>query len=85
MQKKNAVIVIEVANRELDNALLLKAELEKRGFSVSIMSKTEQLRFQETDVLITPNCYIKANYDFREVKKIGYRFRFIRKSFSSRN
>ena len=69
MQKKNAVIVIEVANRELDNALLLKAELEKRGFSVSIMSKTEQLRFQETDILITPNCYIKANYDF-------YRYRF---------
>ncbi|MBQ3373387.1 MAG: hypothetical protein IJG40_09685 [Oscillospiraceae bacterium] len=73
MRKKNAVIVIEVANRELDNALLLKAELEKRGYIVSIMSKTEQLRFQETDILITPNCYIKANYDF-------YRYRFNCKS-----
>ena len=69
MRKKKIVIVIEVANRELDNALLLKAELEKRGYDVSIMSKTEQLRFQETDILITPNCYIKANYDF-------YRYRF---------
>ena len=73
VQKKNAVIVIEVANRELDNALLLKAELEKRGYHVSIMSKTEQLRFQETDILITPNCYIKSNYDF-------YRYRFNCKS-----
>lgn len=73
MQKKNAVIVIEVANRELDNALLLKAELEKRGYRVNIMSKTEQLRFQETDILITPNCYIKSNYDF-------YRYRFNCKS-----
>ena len=69
MHRKKVVIVIEVANRELDNALLLKAELEKRGYDVSIMSKTEQLRMQETDILITPNCYIKPNYDF-------YRYRF---------
>ena len=73
MRKKNAVIVIEVANRELDNALLLKAELERRGYSVSIMSKTEQLRFRETDILITPNCYIQSNYEF-------YRYRFNCKS-----
>ena len=73
MRKKNAVIVIEVANRELDNALLLKTELERRGYNVSIMSKTEQLRFRETDVLITPNCYIQANYEF-------YRYRFNCKS-----
>ena len=46
MHRKKVVIVIEVANRELDNALLLKAELEKRGYDVSIMSKTEQLRIQ---------------------------------------
>jgi hypothetical protein len=64
VHRKKVVIVIEVANRELDNALLLKAELEKRGYDVSIMSKTEQLRMQETDILITPNCYIKPNYDF---------------------
>ena len=43
MHRKKVVIVIEVANRELDNALLLKAELEKRGYDVSIMSKTELL------------------------------------------
>ncbi len=65
----NVVIVIEVANRELDNALLLKAELEKRGFHVSIMNKTEQLSLKETDILITPNCYNKEDYDF-------YRYRF---------
>ena len=69
MKKKTVVIVIEVANRELDNALLLKAELDKRGYRVEILSKTEQLRLKETDVLVTPNCYIKPNYDF-------YRYRF---------
>lgn len=73
MQGKNVVIVYEVANRELDNALLLKAELERRGYHVDIMSKTEQLRFRETDILITPNCYIRPNYEF-------YRYRFNCKS-----
>lgn len=67
------VIVIEVANRELDNALLLKAELEERGYRVRILNKTEQLRLRKTDILITPNCYIKSNYEF-------YRYRFNCKS-----
>ena len=69
----NVVIVVEVVNRELDNALLLKAELELRGFKVKILSKTEQYRLRETDILITPNCYNKENYDF-------YRYRFNCKS-----
>ena len=73
MKKKNVVIVIEVANRELDNALLLKAELEKRGYRVRVLNKTEQFCLKETDILITPNCYIKSNYEF-------YRYRFNCKS-----
>lgn len=66
---RNITIVTEVANRELDNALLLKAELEKRGYCVSVMNKTEEIRRTPTDILITPNCYIKEDYDF-------YRYRF---------
>ena len=73
MKKTKVVIVIEVANRELDNALLLKAELEHRGYTVRILSKTEQFSLSETDILITPNCYNKANYEF-------YRYRFNCKS-----
>lgn len=69
MQKKNVVIVTEVANRELDNALLLKAELERRGYDVSILSRWEQVRFRRTDILVTPNCYIRPNYEF-------YRYRY---------
>ncbi|MDO5444352.1 MAG: hypothetical protein Q4F31_01885 [Eubacteriales bacterium] len=68
-KKKIVTIVIEVANRELDNAILLKTELEKRGYAVRIMSKTEELRKTPTDILVTPNCYIKPDYDF-------YRYRF---------
>lgn len=68
-KKKTITIVIEVANRELDNAILLKTELENRGYAVSIMSKTEKLRETPTDILVTPNCYIKPDYDF-------YRYRF---------
>lgn len=68
-EKKSVVIVTEVANRELDNALLLKTELEMRGYDVSILSRWEQVRFRETDILITPNCYIKPNYEF-------YRYRY---------
>lgn len=67
--KKTVTIVIEVANRELDNAILLKTELEERGYDVRIMSKTEEQRDTPTDVLVTPNCYIKPDYDF-------YRYRF---------
>ena len=69
MKRTNVVIVIEVANRELDNAILLKSELENRGYFVHILSKTEQFRIRNTDILVTPNCYIKANYEF-------YRYRF---------
>ena len=66
---RTVTIAIEVANRELDNALLLKSELVCRGYDVSIMSKTEELRETPTDILVTPNCYISSNYDF-------YRYRF---------
>ena len=69
VRKKSIVIVIEVANRELDNALLLKTELERRGYEVSILNRWEQVRFRKTDILVTPNCYIKPNYDF-------YRYRY---------
>ena len=42
MHRKKVVIVIEVANRELDNALLLKAELEKRGWKYLIRIKDHE-------------------------------------------
>ena len=68
-KKRTVTIVIEVANRELDNALLLKEELLRRGYAVSVMSKTEELRDTVTDILVTPNCYIKPDYEY-------YRYRF---------
>jgi len=68
-RKRTVTIVIEVANRELDNALLLKTELVRRGYDVRIMNKTEELREDPTDILVTPNCYIKPDYEF-------YRYRF---------
>lgn len=70
---KRIVIVIEVVNRELDNALLLKCVLEKRGYKVKILSKTEQISIKKTDILIIPNCYNTENYEF-------YRYRFNCKS-----
>ena len=73
MSRKTVVIVVEVVNRELDNAILLKTELERRGYRVVIRNKWEQLRFGRTDILITPNCYNRDNYEY-------YRYRFNAKS-----
>lgn len=67
--KKKVCIVVEVANRELDNALLLKCELEHRGYDVKIMNKTEQIALRKNDVLLIPNCYNTEDYEF-------YRYRF---------
>lgn len=70
---KRIVIVTEVINRELDNAILLKCILQKRGYDVKIMSKTEQISSKKTDLLLIPNCYNTENYEF-------YRYRFNCKS-----
>ena len=67
--KKTVTIVVESVNRELDNALLLKCEMERRGWDIRVMNKYEELRDTPTDVLVVPNCYNRADYEF-------YRYRF---------
>lgn len=69
MKKKVLTIVVEAVNREMDNALLLKAELERRGYLVNILNKTDQISKKRTDILLIPNCYNKKNVEF-------YRYRF---------
>jgi len=70
---KRIAIIVEVINRELENALLLKCELERRGYKVKILNKTEQFAIRSNDLIIIPNCYNTQNYEF-------YRYRFNCKS-----
>ena len=59
------LIIYENINREYDNCLLLKVELEKRGYSVVLKYKTECISFiQDADLTITPNCYTIDNEKF---------------------
>ena len=56
--KKKILIIYENINREYDNCLLLKAELERRGYTVVLKYKTESICIvQDADLVITPNCY----------------------------
>lgn len=71
--KKKITIVIEVFNREITSVILLKKELEKRGYDVTIKRKSEDLSFSECDILIVPNGYKTSSY-------IDYRYRFNCKS-----
>lgn len=58
------VIIYELANREYDNALLLKCELERRGHKVAIRDKATCFRaFDRPDYLIIPNCYTTSDYE----------------------
>lgn len=66
---KRINIIVEVPNRELDNALLLKCELENRGYQVRILGKMEQISWKRCDLLLIPNCYTTENYEF-------YKYRF---------
>lgn len=63
--KKEAIIVYEGINREYDNALLLKAALEKRGYKVFLAYKTETfLLRRHMAICILPNGYNSDDIDF---------------------
>lgn len=64
-KKKQAIIVYENIVREYDNTLLLQAELEKRGYKVKIVYKTDLLFVpRHNAVIIAPNCYSTENYEY---------------------
>lgn len=69
----SVVIVIEVFNREIISDVLIKSELEKRGYNVSLKRKSEDLCLKQCDILITPNGYNTSDY-------LNYRYRFNCKS-----
>lgn len=68
-KKTRVVIVIEVFNREITSAILLKLELENRGYYVSIKRKSEDIGLRKADILIIPNGYKSTGY-------YDYRYRF---------
>lgn len=58
-------IIYELRNREYDNALLLKSELEKRHYHVEILCKTETVKFRFKEaIILVPNCYNDENLQF---------------------
>lgn len=62
--KKEVIIVYENIVREYDNALLLKAELTRRGYRVKILYKLDMLfRTRKNVIYVLPNCYNDVNYD----------------------
>lgn len=55
---KKVIIVIELIPRELDSAILLKSELEKRGYEVELISKQMMFKIRRQKcIVIIPNCY----------------------------
>ena len=77
MHSKEIVIVYENVVREYDNALLLKAELVKRGYNVKIVYKMDLLwKCRKNAVLVMPNGYNDDNIDeykyFANVKNGKY-------------
>lgn len=57
------VIVYEVLNREYDNALLLQAELERRGFKVKLAYKEDVLWRKRKALFLIPNGYSSEDID----------------------
>lgn len=67
MNKRKIILIIyENIVREYDNALLLKAEFERRGYKVRLCYKTESfcLLTDKIVAVLTPNCYTSENWDF---------------------
>lgn len=60
------IIVYELYEREYDNALLLRAELLRRGYSVEIIYKNDMVahkKSEENTIVIVPNCYRTDMYE----------------------
>lgn len=58
------IIVYELRNREYDNALLLKCELEKRGYRVEILHKPDLMKISnQRCIILVPNCYTTEDYE----------------------
>lgn len=68
-KKAKITIVIELYKREMVSVLLLKIELEKRGYKVEIKRKSEDISVYSCDMLIVPNGYRTSGY-------VDYRYRF---------
>ena len=63
-ESKEVVIVYENVVRELDNSLLLMAELEQRGCSVKLVYKPEGILWKHrSGVVLLPNCYNTKDYE----------------------
>ena len=64
------ILVYEVEDREFNNMLLLKLELERRGHRVILQCKDQDLIFKHKDaVALIPNSYHKKDLD-------AYRYKF---------
>lgn len=62
--RKDIIIVYENIVREYDNALLLKAELIRRGYRVKILYKLDMLfRARKNVIYVLPNCYNDVNVE----------------------
>ena len=57
-------IVCELLPREYENAILLQAELTKRGHKVNLYKKDEDIAFNRCDVLLIPNGYNSRDYEW---------------------
>lgn len=58
-------LVYELRNREYDNCLLLKNELEGRGHSVELINKQKMFKWKHKNgIVLIPNCYRTEDYDF---------------------
>lgn len=61
MKKIDFLIRYEVKARELESIMLLKLELERRGYTVGLVGNYEQRFDFEPKVLIVPACYNTGN------------------------
>ncbi len=62
---KEVIIAYEGIVREYDNALLLKAALEKKGYRVSLVYKTDTFLLRKHNAIcILPNGYTTENIDY---------------------
>ena len=56
MSEMNYTLIYELVNREYNNVLLLKTELERRGHSVEILCKDQDIRLKhKKSIVLLPN------------------------------